>query len=137
MNRFKARWKEAMNRFTAFHLQSVKTGLSKSNPLYVALILSATVVIAFSNLLIGFIDETYLSYSAGKFGASKSWHIVTKLLAALFLEMNTPRESTTDDFIPGDRMANTKIIFWNTIRSLDIMIEIQAMNFIDHPTISN
>ena len=109
-NGFKVKWKEYMTRFRTLHNSSIRNAFPSKNLMYQACLLTCTTVIIFSNMLISFIDDTYGGYIDEKFSLEKSWHITTQLLPALILEMIKPRESTIDDFIPGDHLSNVKVI---------------------------
>ena len=88
--------------------------------------------------LINYIDVTYAEYSEGKFGTKKLWHITTKLATALILEVSKPRESTFDQLQSDSdsSMFNARVVFYNTPRALDVMSEISAVNFANHPAVS-
>ena len=52
--------------------------------------------------------------------------------------MSKPRESTFDQLqSDGDSSNfNARVVFYNTLRSLDVMSEISSVNFADHPAVS-
>ena len=68
----------------------------------------------------------------------KTWHITTKLMLALILEISKCRESTFDELELGKNssMFNFKVVFYNTLRVLDVMGVIISHNFKDHPAVS-
>ena len=83
-------------------------------------------------------DVTYSEYSEGKFGAKKAWHVTTKLVTALILEVSKPRESTFNKLqtYTNNVTFNACVVFYNTLKSLDVMAKISALNFSNHPAVS-
>ena len=99
---------------------------------------SVSDTLAWTYKLINYIDVTFAEYSESKFVAKKSWHITTKLATALIMEVSKPRESTFDQ-LQSDSDSSTfnyQVIFYNTLKSLDVMSKISSVNFADHPAVS-
>ena len=94
--------------------------------------------IAWTYELINYINVTYLEYSDGKFGDKKAWHVTTKLASALILEVSKPRENTFNELETDNenKSFNARVVFYNTLQALDIMLEISSVNFGDHPSVS-
>ena len=133
---FKYRWKKEMERFRRGHLHTIKEKLSIRNPLYNLATSSLSESIAWTTGLINYVDITFEEYSSGKFGIAKAWHITTKLATALMLEVSKPREGALHSFRAGDGDAIGKVIFYASLRSLDVMGEISAMDYTDSPVVS-
>ena len=85
--------------------------------------------------MINYIDLTYEEYSAGKFGIFKAWHITTKLATSLMSEVSKSREGALHSFKAGDGVAIGKVIFYSTIRLLDVMGDIAALDYTDSPLV--
>ena len=135
---FKFKLKKQMERFRKHQLATIRAKLDPSSKMFAIATSSVSDTIAWTYELINYIDVTYAEYSEGKFGAKKSWHITTKLATALIMEVSKPRESTFDQLqSDGDSSDfNARVVFYNTLRSLDVMSEISSVNFADHPAVS-
>ena len=72
----------------------------------------------------------------GKFGVVKSWHVTTKLAMALILEVGKSREGALNSFEAGDAKAMAKVIFYSVLKSLDVMGDIQAVDYRDSTVVS-
>ena len=92
--------------------------------------------ISWASGLINYIDNTYEEYSMGKFGVVKSWHVTTKLAMALILEVGKSREGALNSFEAGDAKTMAKLIFYLVLKSLDVMGDIQAVDYRDSPVVS-
>ena len=133
---FKFRWKKEIERFRRAHLKTIKEKISIRSPLYNLATSSLSESIAWTTGLINYIDLTFEEYSAGKFGIPKAWHITTKLATALMWEVSKPREGALHSFTAGDGVAIGKVIFYATLRSLDVMSDIAALDYTDSPVVS-
>ena len=51
-------------------------------------------------------------------------------------EVSKPREGALHSFVAGDKVAIGKVIFYTTLRSLDVMGEIAALDYTDSPVVS-
>ena len=72
----------------------------------------------------------------GKFGVVKSWHVTTKLAIALIQEVGKPREGALNSFEAGDAQSTAKVVFYSVLKSLDVMSDIQAVDYRDSPVVS-
>ena len=119
-------------------MATIKAKLSSDSKLYILAIASVSDTVAWTYELINYLDVTYSEYSEGKFGAKKAWHVTTKLATALILEVSKPRESTLNELeTKADNVTfNARVVFYNMLKSLDVMAEISSVNFVDHPAVS-
>ena len=134
---FKLRLKKELERFRRSHLSTIREKLSVRDPLYGIATSSLTESISWTTGLINYIDNTFEEYSAGKFGAKKSWHVTTKLATALIMEVVKPREGALNSFQAGDAIAMSKVIFYANLQSLDAMGKIAADDYRDSPVVSS
>ena len=61
-----------------------------------------------------------------------------KLATALILEVSEPRESIFNELEndTANTTFNVRVVFYNTLKYLDVMVEICAIMFSDHPGVS-
>lgn len=135
---YKVQLKKQMERFRKYQLATIKAKLSPESKLYSLAIASVSDTIAWTYEFINYLDVTYAEYAEGKFGAKKAWHVTTKLANALILEVSKPRESTFNELETSaiNVSFNARVVFYNTLKSLDVMAEISSMNFTDYPAVS-
>lgn len=135
---FKSMWSKQIEQFSRNHKATVKDSLPVHHPLLPLALTSISDTVSFCYNMIRYIDDTYDNYSAGKFGTKKAWHITTKLTTALIAEISKQREATINSFCPGESntLLNAQLMFYNTLRSLDVMAEISGLNFEDHPAVN-
>ena len=69
--------------------------------MYHVAVASLGFTIAWPEKFFAYIDKTFKSYSVGKFGKEKAWHVTTKLTKALLLEMSKSREGTFNSLESG------------------------------------
>ena len=126
-----------MERFKKHQLATIRSKLDPSSKLYTIASASVSDTIAWMYELINYIDVTYAEYSEGKFGTKKAWHVTTKLATALISEVSKPWESTCDQLesISESRNFNAQVVFYNTLRSFDVMDQISSYNFSKHPAL--
>ena len=82
-------------------------------------------------------DYLFRIYVRAKFGNSVAFHVATWLMRILFLEAAKPRHQVCLSLRAADNQQTAKVILLATLRSLDVMQEIQRLNFINHPSVSN
>ena len=135
---FKVQLKKQMERFRKYQLATIRAKLSSDSKLYSLAIALVPDTVAWTYELINYLDVTYSEYSDGKFGAKKALHVTTKLAMALILEVSKPRESTFNELETDsiNTTFNARVVFYNTLKSLDVMAEISSVNFADHPAVS-
>ena len=111
--------------------------IPKLSPFYNKCYLAMTDTINWTEGLIKFMDDTFEIYSRTRYGCDKSWHVVTRLTPRLIEAVAKPRIGMYHmfDMSHPEYMAN--VIFYTTLRSLDVMSEIRAHNFRDPPIISS
>ena len=110
--------------------------IQRLSPFYNICYLAMTETISWTEGLIKFMDDTFEIYSRTQYGCEKAWHVVTRLTSRLIEAVAKPRVGMHHmfDMSHPEYMAN--VIFYTTLRSLDVMSEIRKHNFRDSPIIS-
>jgi len=93
--------------------------------------------ISWANKLIKFIDDTYREYSRARYGTKKAWHVTTKLAVALMEYISSPRTVVHNSFRVGNHLAVSKTVTYAYLKSLDLMIEIEKLDFRNSPIITS
>lgn len=133
---YRAKWNTYLNKWKDSHQKSLLMQFSHdlSHPYYRAALVSITEVYAFCIAFIQYIDTTYKRYADSKFGTEKAWHVTTKLATSLILVMEVPRAAVMNT-LGSNQLLNAKNIFYSTLLALDIMNDILAKRFSDHPAV--
>ena len=92
--------------------------------------------ITWANKLIKFIDDTYREYSRARYGSRKAWHVTTKLAVALMDYVSKPRTVVYNSFRVSNHWAVSKTVAYAYLRSLDLMVEIEKLEFRNSPIIT-
>jgi len=93
--------------------------------------------ISWANKLIKFIDDTYREYSRARYGTKKAWHVTTKLAVALMEYISSPRTVIHNSFRVGNHLAVSKTVTYAYLKTLDLMIEIEKLDFRNSPIITS
>ena len=128
------------NELTVFDLGHSETIESELEPLTVFhSLVSKTLAdsITWANKLIKFIDDTYREYSRARYGTKKAWHVTTKLAVALMEYISTPRTVVYNSFRVNNHLAVSKTVTFSFLRSLDLMVEIEKLQFKNSPIITS
>ena len=133
---FKQRWKTELVEFKRAHLKTIGDATYLNSAFRTMCKVSLTMTVGWSLGLIDFIDNTYETYSQGKFGPKKAWHIASKLALCLIREITRPRIGAINSFVAGKQDIVAAHIFWRTLQSLDKMSEVEQLDFENHPAIS-
>ena len=125
-----------MVEFKRDHLKTINDATYLNIAVQTICKVSITMTVGGSLGLIDFIDNTYETYSQGKFGPKKAWHIASNLALCLIKEISRPRIGAINSFIAGKQDIVAAHIFWRTLQSLDKMSEVEQLDFENHPAIS-
>ena len=93
--------------------------------------------VAWAHKFIKFIDDTYREYSRANFGTKKAWHVATKLGIALMDYISKPRTVIHNSFRISNHMSMSKTLAYANLKSLDLMIEIEKLEFKNAPVITS
>jgi hypothetical protein len=78
---------------------------------------------------ISFIDTYYRELALAKFGASKAWHVATRLAKQILDDIGSARHSAQGGFEAGNSVKICQRIFWGVLRSHDVMTEYKRLAF--------
>jgi len=93
--------------------------------------------IGWAHKFIKFIDDTYREYSRAKYSTKKAWHVATKLAVALMNYVAKPRNVVQNSFRISNNLAVAKSVSFATLRSLDLMLKIEILDFKNSPIVTS
>lgn len=93
--------------------------------------------ITWANKLVKFINDTFREYSRAMYGSKKAWHVTTKLAVSLTEYISSSRTVVHNSFRVGNHMSVSKAVTFSFLRSLDLMIEIEKLEFRNSPVITS
>jgi hypothetical protein len=102
--------------------------------------LSLTESVAFAKAFVIFFDEAVEEFSTAKLTRGKSVHVVSTMKLALIEHVGEPRVGVIGSLqTTGDHahIENARLMFRATLASLDKMAEVTALEFKNHPKVSN
>lgn len=136
--RKKARLRAQLNDFRKYYKALLESGVFiQLSPFYNVCYLAMNESISFIEGLIKFVDETFEQYKRTKYGEDKVWHVVTRLATKLIEEVAKPRIGMEHAFNLSNYVQMAEVIFYTSPRSLDVMMDIKAHDFIDSPLIAS
>jgi hypothetical protein len=65
----------------------------------------------------------------------KAFHVTTMLARRFIVAIFEPRNGVLKTFKAGDMGQITKAVFWSTLRSLDVALDIERIGFANHPLV--
>jgi len=122
--------------FKVGHKETLDHELEHLSPFHNLCVLALTESVAWVDSLIKFIDDTFNEYSRSRYGSKKAWHITTRLAKSLIDKVATPRNSVHNSFTIKRPSQVSKAIAYSSLRSLDLMMNISAVNFKNSPIIT-
>jgi len=122
--------------FKVGHKETLDHELEHLSPFHNLCVLALTESVAWVDSLIKFIDDTFNEYSRSRYGSKKAWHITTRLAKSLIDRVATPRNSVHNSFTIKRPSQVSKAIAYASLRSLDLMMSITAVNFKNSPIIT-
>ena len=87
--------------------------------------------------LIRFGNKIYTIFIEVKFGTSVAWHVATRLMKILIFEISEPHHGVSMTLKAVDQLQISQVTLLDTLRSLDIMREIQRLNVENHSSVAN
>jgi len=133
---FRDRLNLELQLFKSGHQEILESELIPLSPYYNLCILALTESVSWIDRLIKFLDDTFNEYSRSRYGPKKAWHITTRLGKALIEKVAQPRNSIHNSFKINKPQEVSKAITYASLRSLDIMMKISAVNFKNSPIIT-
>jgi hypothetical protein len=103
---------------------------------YAVAILSLNQSVSIIEAWISFIDDYVKSLTIAKFNHKKAFHVTTMLARRLLVAIFQPRAGVLNACKAGDLDQTAKAVFWSTLRSLDIALEIKRIGFANHTLVS-
>jgi hypothetical protein len=99
-------------------------------------ILSLNESVSILEAWISFIDDYVKGLTLAKFNHTKAFHVTTMLARRLIVTIFEPRNGVLKTFKAGGMGQITKAMFWSTLRSLDVALEIKKIGMANHPLVS-
>ena len=87
--------------------------------------------------LIRFGDDVYAIYIRAKFGSAVAWHVATRLMTVLILKIAEPCHGVAMSLKAANQKQIAQVTMLASLWSLDIMRNIQRLNFEDYPAVAN
>jgi hypothetical protein len=134
---FRDRLKVNLETFELAHIQLVTDNTRPSSPLQAAASLSRTYALSWIGAFVTFIDDTYAELTRAKFSSARGWSLITRLATRILIEVAGPRNGVKHNFVTGRNDVIVKQIFWDVIRSQDIMARYKNSGFKNDPSVSS
>jgi hypothetical protein len=130
--------KRGLSNFATAHRETIDVafGDEPNANAYAVAILSLNESVSIIEAWISFIDDYVKSLTVAKFNHTKAFHVTTMLARRLIVAIFEPRNGVLKTFKAGDMGQITKAMFWSTLRSLDVALEIKRIGFANHPLVS-
>jgi hypothetical protein len=130
--------KSGLAAFATSHREAIHTTFGKdpTSNAYAVAILSLNESVSIIEAWITFIDDYVKSLTIPKFNYKKAFHVTTMLARRLIVAIFEPRAGVLKTFKAGDMDQTSKAVFWSTLRSLDIALEIKRIGFANHPLVA-
>jgi hypothetical protein len=124
--------------FATSHREAIDTtfGEDPTAIAYAVAILSLNESVSIIEAWISFIDDYVKSLTIAKFNYKKVFHVTTMLARRLMVAIFEPPAGVLKTFKAGDLDQTAKAVFWSTLRSLDIALEIKRIGFANHTLVS-
>ena len=119
------------------HEKNICDHLVSGSPLYSLAIEALQTSYTWSVGIIKFGDNIYKIYTHAKFGSAVAWHVSTRLMKVLIFEIAEPRHGVALSLKAANQAQIAKVTLLASLRLLDIMREIQRVNFENHPVVAN
>ena len=132
----RAKLVKGTQRFRESHQRTLQEGISNKSPFLPLAKIALVDSCEWTYSLIQFIDQTYRDYEHAKFDKSRAWHITTRLATKLITKVYEPRIGINNRLSLGNTCEMGKVIFWASIKSLEIMTNIREVGFANEPSVS-
>jgi hypothetical protein len=129
----------------ADQLKSIKEGISNQIKLslkpgtvgFNLAMLALSLLVAWMETFLNFIDETYKSLVRSNFTTGIAWGLTTLLLLPIFVDVSLFCAGVSSSFVTDDNMTNATRVLWATFQTHDVMSEYLTYKFKNHPWISS
>ena len=132
---FRDTLKTGLTAFATVHREAIDTtfGDDPTSNAYAVAILSLNESVS---IIEAFIDDYVKSLTIAQFNHKKAFHVTTMLARRLMIAIFEPRAGVLKNFKDGDMDQTSKAVFWSTLRSLDVALEIKRIGFANHTLVS-
>ena len=134
---FRDRLSKELEQVRVDHESNIRDNLDFDSPLARLATEALQTSYTWAQGLIKFCDDIYKIYSRAKFGSSVAWHMATRLTRVLILKIAEPRHGVAMLLKASNNAQIGRVTLLASLKSLDLMREIQRLNFENHPTVSN
>ena len=134
---FRDRLKKEIERVRNDHEMNIRDILKDDSGLYILSVEALQTSYTWALGLIRFGDDIYAIYTRAKFGSAVAWHVATRLMTVLMLEIAEPRHGVAMSLKAANQKQIAQVTMLASLRSLDIMRNIQRLNFEDYPAVAN
>jgi hypothetical protein len=130
--------KRGLSDFATAHRETIDIafGEETTSNAYAVAILWLNESVSIIEAWISFIDNYVKGLTLAKFNHTKAFHVTTMLARRLIAAIFEPRNGVLKTFKAGDMGQITKAMFWSTLRSLDVALEIKKIGMTNHPLVA-
>lgn len=121
--------KSALDDFSASHREQMEEHLVPGSSAYTLASLSATASVSICGSIFQFLDDYVRQLTKSKFSFKKAFHVVTRLVRRIFIEIFSPRLGILKSFKAGDMSQISASILYSTLRSLNIAMTFKNTGF--------
>ena len=107
--------------------KKIRYNLKSGTPLYTLAIEALQTSYTWSVSILIFGDNIYKIYIRAKFGSAVAWHVTTRLMRVLILEIAEPRHGVALSLKAENQTQISKVTLLASLQSLDLMREIQRL----------
>ena len=118
------------------HEVNIQENLNSTSPLACVLLEALQTSYTWAVALFEFCDKIYKIYTQAKFGTSVAWHMATRLTRVLIIKIAEPRHRVAMTLKAANNAQIGRVTLLASLKSLDMMQEIQKLNFENHPEVS-
>ena len=134
---FKDTLRHHISAFETSHTQVIDDEVEAGSRIHTLATLSLASSVTFANGLINFISDTYKEYTLARFSSAKAWSITTRLARRIICHVGLPRVGVQKTFRAGSPVKIGEAIFWATLKTLDLMVEVTKIGFRDSPIVAS
>ena len=117
------------------HLAHIEDHLDPGSPLYFVAVEALQTSYTWTLGLLKFGDDTFRIYVRAKL--TMAWHVATRLMKVLILEVAKKRHRVSIALKAVNQAQIGRVTLLAILRSLDVMRQIQDLNFSNHPSVAN
>ena len=129
----------ALVAFEESHKSNIENELDSECRAYQLAVASLSSSVAFVESIIQFIDDYVKHLTLAKFSNKRAFHVTTRLAKRILLEVYKPRMGVAKTFKTGVKGVDViaQKIFWASMQSLDIAMEIRRVGIMEHHLVAS